>query len=79
MRRVTLSTDRGLVNLSAVQVEIWFLWIRILLWIPNDIDICNVNGNGNDNGNGGEALRGSTGLLFGNSFYGSRFDGTMVY
>ena len=24
MRRVTLSTDRGLVGLSAVQVEVWF-------------------------------------------------------
>ena len=41
---------------------------------------CNVNGNGNDNGigNSGEALRGSTGLLIGNSFYGSRSGGTTV-
>ena len=29
MRRVALSTDRELVGLSVVQVEVWFLWTRI--------------------------------------------------
>ena len=67
---VFLSTDWGSVVLR-------FLWI--LLWIFNDNDNCNVNDNDNGNGNGGEALWGSTGLLFGNSFYGSRFGGTTVY
>ena len=56
VRRVTLSTDRDLVGLLLFEWRFGFLWIRILLWILNDIDICNVNGSSNDNGNGGEAL-----------------------
>ena len=50
MRRVTLSTDRDLVVLSAVSGGL-VLWSRF-----NDNDNYNVNDNGNDNGNGGEAL-----------------------
>ena len=48
------------------------------MWTINDNDNCNVNGKDSGNGNGGEALRGSTGLLFGSSFYGSRFGGTTI-
>ena len=64
VRRVTLSTDRDLVVLSAVQWRFGFcglgfygcmvLWIP--LWIFNDNDNYNVNGSDNGNGNGGEAL-----------------------
>ena len=53
MRRVTLSTDRDLVVLSAVYRGL-VLWSR--LWIFNDHDNCNVNDNGINNGNGGETL-----------------------
>ena len=47
MRRVTLSTDRGLVGLSAVQVEVWFSVDQDSFVDPQ---------RSNDNGNGGEAL-----------------------
>ena len=63
MRWVTLSTDRDLVVLSAVQWRSGFM-------VQDSTDIgfvdslmgFKVNDNGNDNSNGGEALSDSTGL-----------------
>ena len=63
MRWVTLSPDRDLVVLSAVQWRFGFvvqdstdIWFVDSLMVFNDNDNYNVNDNGNNNGNGGEAL-----------------------
>ena len=84
VRWVTLSTDRDLVVLSAVQWRFGFvvqdstdIWFVDSLMGFNDNDNGKVNDNGNDSGNGGEAISDSTGLqiIIGNDKFNGNDNG----